>query len=69
MYGIKRIMDDSDGDHMEGYLTEQGEYGTLAEACQYTNYDEASNDLDNEKEKYHREFPEDDNSFEIVELY
>jgi len=68
MYAVKRYMRDEDGDEMEGYLTEYGEYGTKDEAYAFEDYDEAAKERDNDARFFHQEFPFDDNDFDVVEL-
>lgn len=67
MFFIKRHMEDNDGDHMTGYLTNNGQYGTRKEAYGYDNYEEAHDDMLVEEGYYHQEFPDDINDFSVVE--
>lgn len=67
MFFIKRHMIDEDGDQMTGYLTETRQYGTRKEAYGYTDYNEASDDLMKEEFYFNQEYPNDFNSFTIVD--
>ena len=68
MFGIKREMFDSDGDHMIGYLTAFGEYGVRSEAYEYDSYEDAEEECENERGYYRQEFPDDQNDFWVVDF-
>lgn len=67
MFLIRRHMVDEDGDQMVGYLNPTGQYGPRREAFEYEAYNEASDDLRIEEGYFNQEFPNDINSFKIVE--
>ena len=67
MFFIKRHMEDNEGDHMTGYLTNSGQYGTRKEAYGYDSYEEAHEDMLNEEGYFRQEFPDDINDFSVVE--